>query len=476
MSFYDAFALLVSLQVGSGVFSSPSQVNNHSPSPGVSLVIWIVCGVIAWAGAASFAELGAAMPINGGMQEYLNDIYGSYMAFLASWIWIFAVKPSSMAILSIIFAKYWIEVFADAAHQDAYLLNKFIALAALATIILFNAISMRATSRMASLFLFMKLFTVFLLIVCCLVFVLFGLHLGTDQPNVDWKNRKWFAVQEMVPDTSSIDWNTATTWAKVGEITMALYAGLWAYAGWDNANMVAGEMQNAAKELPAAIHTAVPAVITCFLLANLSYYILIPWDEIGKSDTVAEMAGQKVLGKFGSVVFALLVSAACLGSININVFTTARLTASAVDKRYLPQQLKENVDEHETQPMETTERLESAQRRKSLLRVAVTSLFGEGPFWRTPIKSMLFNGATTTIYILLGTFGALVTFIGIAEYVFFFITVLGLLKLRLKRPLLVRPYKPFVGTPLIFAVTSLILVIRGALAAPIQSLLIALLL
>ena len=234
ITFYDAFTLLVSLQVGSGVFSSPSQVNNHSPSPGASLFIWALCGAIAWAGAASFAELGAAMPVNGGMQEYLHDIYGPFMAFLASWIWIFAVKPSSMAILSIIFAKYWTEVFVTADYRDAFWLNKFIALAALGTIIFFNSISIRATSNLAKIFFSLKLFTVFLLLACCFLSVVFGIYLGTSEPSRDWKTRDWFEAREKGVDHSVIDWNAAGGWAKIGELTMALYAGLWAYSGWDN--------------------------------------------------------------------------------------------------------------------------------------------------------------------------------------------------------------------------------------------------
>jgi hypothetical protein len=54
-------------------------------------------------------------------------------------------------------------------------------------------------------------------------------------------------------------------------------------------------MQDAAKDLPAAIHTAVPAVIACFLCANLSYYILIPWNVIGASDTVAEVSASRLV-------------------------------------------------------------------------------------------------------------------------------------------------------------------------------------
>jgi L-type amino acid transporter 9 len=239
LTFYDAFTLLVSLQVGSGVFSSPSQVNNHSPSPGASLIIWAICGAVAWAGAASFAELGAAMPVNGGLQEYLYEMYGSYMAFLASWIWIFAVKPSSMAILSIICAKYWTEVFLPTNDHEPFWINKIIAILALVMIIFFNSISTRATSRLANAFLILKLFTVALLLACCLMFIVFGLHAGTDAPNRDWITRSWFEYRDEGQDFSFIDWNNASEWSKIGEVTMAIYAGLWAYAGWDNVRGIA---------------------------------------------------------------------------------------------------------------------------------------------------------------------------------------------------------------------------------------------
>ena len=51
--------------------------------------------------------------------------------------------------------------------------------------------------------------------------------------------------------------------------------------------MVSGEIDNPSKTLPRAIHTALPTVITCFLLANISYYVLVPWSVIGLSDHMA---------------------------------------------------------------------------------------------------------------------------------------------------------------------------------------------
>jgi L-type amino acid transporter 9 len=237
MSLYDGFALLVSLQVGAGIFSSPSQVDNHTPSPGIALITWTVSGLIAWAGAASFAELGAAIPVNGGMQEYLHDIYGDFLAFLASWIWILAVKPPSMALLSIIFAEYWTNAILPHA-SNVYWLNKLLALGALGVIVFFNAISMKTTSRLANIFLYLKLTTVVLLIICCILVVGLGLNIGIGEPNSDWKLRNWFSTPQPVENKSTIDWNSAGGWELLGQYTTALYAGLWAYGGWDNVSYI----------------------------------------------------------------------------------------------------------------------------------------------------------------------------------------------------------------------------------------------
>jgi L-type amino acid transporter 9 len=95
-----------------------------------------------------------------------------------------------------------------------------------------------------------------------------------------------------------------------------------------------------------------------------------------------QTAGQNVLGRFGAVIFALLVSVACLGSININVFTTARLTISAVSKGYLPKLLSGEGHSQNGQPQDR--QLQDAPRDRSLSS-KLLSLFGEGPFWQTPM-------------------------------------------------------------------------------------------
>jgi L-type amino acid transporter 9 len=61
----NAFAIVISIVIGSGLFTSPGSIDANVPSPGLALVIWLVGGVLAWTGASTLAELGTAIPGEG---------------------------------------------------------------------------------------------------------------------------------------------------------------------------------------------------------------------------------------------------------------------------------------------------------------------------------------------------------------------------------------------------------------------------
>lgn len=61
----DAFAIIIAIVIGSGIFTSPGSVDTNVPSPGLALVIWLVGGMLAWTGASTMAELGTAIPGQG---------------------------------------------------------------------------------------------------------------------------------------------------------------------------------------------------------------------------------------------------------------------------------------------------------------------------------------------------------------------------------------------------------------------------
>lgn len=73
----------------------------------------------------------------------------------------------------------------------------------------------------------------------------------------------------------------------LGDVTLGLYSGLWAYDGWNNLNYVSSEMKNPTKDLPRVIFAGVPIVIIFYLLANTAYYAVLPESVVMNTNTVA---------------------------------------------------------------------------------------------------------------------------------------------------------------------------------------------
>lgn len=229
-----AFTILVTLQIGSGIFASPAQVDSNVPSPGAALLVWIVGGLLSWAGAASFAELGAALPLNGGMQEYLRYIYGDASAFLMAWIYIMAVKPSSMAIQSIVIAES-IGSVSSSEPLSGWLL-KLIAAIAFVSMVLLNSVNTKFTLRLSESFTVFKISTVGLIVLGGFTAVV--AHLVNPNSSLsggpDWYSKNWFATRPTTSEGKIINWDSISTWERYGHYCAAIYGGLWAYDGWDN--------------------------------------------------------------------------------------------------------------------------------------------------------------------------------------------------------------------------------------------------
>ena len=448
LTYLNGLSLIVGLIIGSGIFSSPAQVNINAGSYGASLVVWTVAGILAWTGAASYAELGGAIPLNGGAQVYLSKIFGEWAGFLFTWSAVFVLKPGSAAIIAIIFGEYVVRaaVGADAENASAWI-NKGVALVGMALVVVFNCISTKLGTRMGDIFMFFKFLALFGITITGIVVAATGFT-WHGQPNTDWKTTGWF-------DGTSTD---PSNWA------VALYAGLWAFDGWDNTNYVVGEFLYPHRDLPRVIHTAMPVVILSYLFASVAYIFVLPFSVIQSSNTIAVQFGSVVLGRIGSLVLAIIVAGSCFGALNATTFTSGRLVYAAGKEGFLPGFLGHigmpGMGEPNNRPQ-----------RKSWARRAVTRLIGDenGGFGFTPINAMLFNAILTAAYVVIGEFGTLVTFYGVAGYTFYFITVLGLIVLRMREPYLERPYRTWITTPIIFCCVSLFLLSRAIFAKPGQT-------
>ncbi|KZF21416.1 amino acid transporter-like protein [Xylona heveae TC161] len=450
LTYLNGLSLVVGLIIGSGIFSSPSQVNSHAGSPGASLIVWAVAGILAWTGAASYAELGGAIPLNGGAQAYLSKIFGELAGFLYTWCAVCVLKPGSAAIICIIFGEYVVRAIVGAEIETISVwISKGVAVAALLLITSLNCISTKIGTRMGDLLMLFKFIALLGVTITGVVVAITGFS-WRGNSNEDWKHGSWF--QGTSKDVSN--------WA------VALYAGLWAFDGWDNVNFVTGEFINPSRDLPRVIHTSMPLVIVSYLLANVAYFFVLPSKVIENSNTVAVQFGAQVFGPVGAIVLALVVSASCIGALNATTFTSGRLVYAAGKEGYLPSVFGRIGIRRRSDST-------TSMRSRSWLTRYLKRIFGDaGGIGYTPIFAMALNTVLTACYIFLGEFRTLLTFYGVAGYSFYFLTVLGLIVLRIKEPYLERPYKTWITTPIIFCCVSLFLLSRAVFAEPIQTLIV----
>lgn len=226
-------------------------------------------------------------------------------------------------------------------------------------------------------------------------------------------------------------------------------------------NYVTGEFINPQRDLPRTIHTSLSLVVFSYLLANVAYFFVLPLATINSSNTVAVAFGRVAYGPIGALVLALTVSCSCFGSLNATTFTSGRLVYAAGKEGYIP-----SIFGRLGLSQDTAIRLPMRSSRTSRLTRLIAD---EAGLFYTPIFAMVLNATLTGIYVIVGDFGTLTTFYGVAGYTFYFFTVLGLIVLRVKEPDLERPYKCWITTPVIFCCVSLFLLSRAVFAQPIQT-------
>lgn len=159
LTLLNGLSIVIGLQIGVGIFSVPCYVSAHVPSPGAGVLVWFLGGLLVWTGAASFVELGAAIPRNGGIQEYLCHCYGEFAGFIFAWTWISIGRPCSSSIIALIFAEHVNELLLPGGWAGGWV-NKITALIGIWTITLVNCLGTYAGAYVATGFLVLKISTI----------------------------------------------------------------------------------------------------------------------------------------------------------------------------------------------------------------------------------------------------------------------------------------------------------------------------
>ncbi len=301
-----AGAIVVGTIIGSGIFLVPSEMMQAVGSARLVYLAWMVGGLLSFFGALTYAELGAMKPQAGGEYVYVRDAYGPLAAFLYSWTWFLIAKPASIATVTTglvriletfpvfsFFSHNWIS------HPFSINYGQLVAITAAILVSWLNYIGVRRAGEFQFLFTLLKV-----AIILGIVAVGFSYSGGT------WAN---FA--------------TEFTGAKggVAGFFAALVAALWAYDGWNDLNMVAGEMRNPQRNIPLALIWGVATVGALYILVNAAVQYVLPAAAIAGSQSPASDAVALVLGHAGASLVSAGMAISMLVTLNGTIMSGARV-------------------------------------------------------------------------------------------------------------------------------------------------------
>lgn len=398
--------------IGSGIFFTPAEVARALPAGGWILAVWAIGGVVALAGALAYAELGAMMPQAGGAYVYIREAFGPLAAFLCGWMTLLLISTGALAAVAMGFAGY-VERYVS---LDP--LGGRIGMAA-ATILLLGAANYVGVKPGAAV---QNALTV-AKIVALASLILAGFAL-------------WTSVGAPVSDP---DAPAPRGGSLAAGFAAAFVAVLFTVGGWQQLNMVAGEIRRPEWTIPRALTSGIAIVIAIYLGANAVYVHVLGRDGLAASAAVAADTAVRLVGAEGGALITIGAMLSILGFVNVVLLGNSRIPF--------------------------------AMARDGLFLAAAGRIH---PRFGTPHVAIAIMVAWSLV-LLFGTrgdLGALLSGVVFADWIFFGLGGASVLVLRRTRPNAERPYRSlgYPVLPALFVVAAAVGIVSAVVAAPKTSL------
>lgn len=392
--------------IGSGIFLVPAEMMQAVGSARVVYAVWIVGGILSFFGALTYAELGSMKPQAGGEYVFIRDAYGPAGGFLYAWTWFIIAKPASIASVTTGIVRV-LGTFAGlgflshpALHAGVTLTwGQVLAMAMAVAISALNYVGVQWAGNFQLVFTLLKVAMVLAIVSVC-----FGFHGG------NWQN---FAGE------------VAVSKGGVAGFMAALVAALWAYDGWNDLNMVAGEVKNPEETIPLALIAGVAVVGVLYMLTNAAVQYVLPASAVANSQHAASDAMRIAVGAGGAALVTSGMALSMLVTLNGTVMSGARVPYAAARDGYLFPALAE-----------------------------------VHPAFRTPSVAIVVQCALAVVLLgISGKFRELFSLAIFAEWLFYMIAASTVFVFRRRNPEAPRPYRVwgYPVIPAVFVVASAVL-------------------
>jgi APA family basic amino acid/polyamine antiporter len=225
-----------------------------------------------------------------------------------------------------------------------------------------------------------------------------------------------------------------------GHVTSAPFAiGLvfvmYSFSGWNAATYIIGEMRTPQQSLPRALLAGTLIVLVLYVALNAVFLCTTPIDQLAGQLDVARIAGSHIFGEVGGRVVGAMICIGLVSSIGAMMWIGPRVMMT----------MGEDIP---------------------ALRV-----FARRSTQGAPVYAILFQLAVASLMLFTRSFEKVLDFIQFALLFCSFFTVLGVIKLRITRPDLPRPYRAwgYPITPVVFLLVTAFMMYYLLTERPLQS-------
>ncbi|HKO44763.1 MAG TPA: amino acid permease [Pyrinomonadaceae bacterium] len=432
-----AISINVGNIIGTGIFLKARVMTCNVGTPWRVIAAWVAAGLLALAGALTYAELTAMRPHAGAEYVITKDAYGRVWGFLNGWSQFLISRTASAAALAVGFAIFMNDLLGGSLKSVYYTFRMpllgnevelgtltIIALVTLAVTTLINCAAVSVSGHVASIITFLKV----------------GLVLGVGILAFFYQDGSW------------AHFGMASTAACDGEVTTgnagfflafsaAMVGALWAYDGWNNVSYMAGEVKDPQRNLPLALIASMLIIIVLYVIVNVSYYyVMTPTDVASVDATATSVAAESIRRVLGPVAVTLMAAVMMLsswGSLQSSILGTARIPyAMARDGVFF----------------------------ESLARVSKNT--------RVPVISLIVQGIWAGVLTLSGSFDQLTDLAIFAFWLFYGLVAAAVFVFRWREPNAERPYRTwgYPVVPALFVLTTIYLIATTIYNYPVRSL------
>jgi APA family basic amino acid/polyamine antiporter len=353
--------------------------------------------LLSFFGALTYAELGAMKPQAGGEYVYVRDAYGPLGGFLYGWTWFIIAKPASIAtvatgLVRVLGTFHVFSFFSSTVISSPFAVTygQLIAISAAILISLLNYLGVKKAGEFQLVFTLLKVGVILGIVVICF---------SAGSANGTWSN---FAG------------SFSGAKGGIAGFMAALVAALWAYDGWNDLNMVAGEVKNPERNIPIALIAGVATVGVLYVLVNAGVQYVLPASAIAASPRPAADAVELLMGHKGAAIVSAGMAISMLVTLNGTVMSGARVPFAMARDGYFFRAL---ADVH--------------------------------PRFHTPSVAIVVQAALSIVLLLLGgNFRQLFSLAIFAEWLFYMIAGSTVFAFRWREPQAVRPYR-VLGYPVV---------------------------